>query len=718
MRLNLRLKILIYSSCLLVLLVTVTLLFVSDRAATYANAQIARDLAQARERIARVENERRVGLRESASLVASFPQLRALFGTDPATIADFLVTYQLENQRSELIVAMDRAGQVIARTDFGASPPDAAFHARWIQPVLEQGVAEGVFLTTRGAYDAVAVAAEIGGEVFGFILAAAPIDDRFAAQLSGNDSEILLVGNDVLGSTVDAAGLPGRDAEYWSAATVADGDPYEVTVVGERFTATAVLLSQGAPPVLAVVMQSRDRATEPYRNIQFGLLVLGLLVTGLGVGGSAILAKTITAPVATLVAGTRKVAHGNLDDRLDVTSSDEIGQLVEAFNAMLDERQHLERQVQQSQKMEAVGRLAGGVANDFNRLLSVVSVSAGTLMRSLSGDHPGQRHVRSIQDSAEHGSHLTRQLLAFSQKQDVQPRVLSLDELVTGMKPMLQALVGEAVDLQLDLAAGDELVRADPGRVEQLIVNLALNAGDAMPNGGRLTIATAAIVDERGGTHRPEVSKGKYRVLSVSDTGSGIEDRILDHLFDPFFTTKEAGQGTGLGLFTVYGIVQQSGGYIDVASRLGRGTTFTIYLPADTGATPGISPAAPSTSGFGTETVLLVEPEASVRDLARTCLEEGGYTVLVAANGPAAIALSDGFEGPIHLLLTGVVMPRMSGPELCERLFPDRPEMRVLYLAGPVPSERPPHGATYVEKPLTPATLIPKVDEILGTFGG
>ena len=716
MQLNLRSKILVYSSCLLVLLVTVTLVFVNDRASTYANAQIARDLEQAWERIARVENERRIGLQESASLVASFPQLRALFDTDPATIADFLVSYQQQNQRSELLVAMDRAGQIIARTDFGSSPPDVDFHSRWIAPVLEQGFAEGVFLTTLRAYDAVAVAAEIKGEVFGFILAAAPIDDAFAAQLGGDDSEIVLVGNDVMGSTVAPDGLPGRDVEYWTAATFAGGEPLDVSVVGERFSATAILLSDG-PPVLAVVMQSWDRATEPYRSIQLGLLVLGLLVTGLGVGGSAWLARTITAPVAKLVAGTREVAQGNLDYRLQVTSADEIGHLVQAFNAMLDERQRLERQAQQSQKMEAVGRLAGGVAHDFNSLLTLISERARTLMRSMSNDHPVQRHAQLIHDSAEHGSSLTRQLLAFSRKQDLQPRVLDLDDLVAGMEPMLKALVGDAVDLQLDLSAGERMVKADPGRIEEVIVNLALNAGDAMPGGGQLTIATAAAVDERVGG-RSDVPAGQYRVLSVSDTGSGIEDGILDQLFDPFFTTKEAGQGTGLGLFTVYGIVQQSGGHIAVASELGRGTTFTICLPVDTGAASETPRKEASASSVGTETVLVVERDESVRHLVQKSLEEGGYTVLVAANGPAAIALSDSFQGVIHLLLTDVMMPRMSGPELSERLLPDRPEMKVLYVSGHTPAERKiPQGSAYVQKPFTDSTLIPKVHEILATLG-
>ncbi len=626
-RINLRLKILVYSSGLLVLLVTATLAFVNNRAAAYANEQIAGDLEQVRERITRIENERRIGLLESASLIASFPQLRALLATDTATVADFLVSYQQQNLRSELIVAIDRTGQIIARTDLESSPRDRDFHSRWIEPVLERGYAEGIFSTTRRTYDAVAVAAQIGGEVFGFILAAAPIDDAFALQLGGDDSEVVLIGDDILGSTLDLEGLPWRNIEHWTGATSMEEEPREVYVMGERFIATAILVGRGGPPVLAVVMQSWDRATEPYRNIQIGLLVLGLLITSLGVGGSAWLAKTITAPVATLVEGTKEVARGNLDYRLNVNSSDEIGDLADSFNAMLDERQRLERQFQQSQKLEAVGWLAGGVAHDFNNLLTVITGRAEILMRSLSADHPIRRDVGLIHDSSARGSTLTRQLLAFSRKQILQPRVLNLEKLILRMEPMLKALVEDVVDLRLDFFPALRMVKADPGQIEQVVMNLSVNARDAMPNGGRLTIATEALhVDLPQVGNQSDIPAGKFSVLSVSDTGTGIEDEVRDHLFEPFFTTKESGKGTGLGLSTVYGIVQQTGGHIDVASQLGRGTTFRIYLPAvDEVVTPEDSPVETSAPGLGTETILVVEDEKFVRDLVQDILESSGY---------------------------------------------------------------------------------------------
>jgi signal transduction histidine kinase/CheY-like chemotaxis protein len=718
-RLNLRGKILVYSSCLLGLLVAVTLLFVSDRASTYANRQIALDLQQVRARITRIENERRVGLRESASLVASFPQLRALFDTDPATIADFLVSYQRQNERAELIVAMDRTGKIIARTDFGSSPPDAHFHDRWIRPVLDQGYADGVFLAIDGAYDAVAVAAEVGGEVFGFVLAAAAIDDAFAAQLGSGDSEVALIGNDVLGSTLAPDSLPGRTVEYWSGGA-ADGAPRDVSVLGERFVAATILVSD-APPVLVVVMQSWDRATATYRSIQLGLFVLGLLVTGLGVAGSAWFARTITAPIAKLVEGTREVAHGNLDYRLDVQGGDEIGDLGASFNTMLDERQRLERRFQESQKLEAVGRLAGGVAHDFNDLLMVISGRARTLVRSLPDHHPMHDHARRVRDSAERGSALTRQLLAFSRRQVLQPRVLDLDELLVGMEPVLDALVGDGVELRLDLSSPRQLVKADPGQVEQIVLNLAMNARDAMPHGGHLTIATTTteLRGRRVGEHLTRRA-GTYRTLTVSDTGTGIEDEIRDQLFEPFFTTKEAGQGTGLGLSTVYGIVQQSGGHIEVSSELGRGTVFRVYLPVEAGAVPATvvasepASSAVSTSSQGSETILLVEDDPDVCALVGEFLRDSGYTVLLAPDGPSAMAASDGCLGEIHLLITDVMLPRLSGPELAEHLRRDRPRLLVLFISGYTPTEAvPPDGAPYLQKPFSDAELLPRVRSLL-----
>ena len=327
-----------------------------------------------------------------------------------------------------------------------------------------------------------------------------------------------------------------------------------------------------------------------------------------------------------------------------------------------------------------------------------------------------------IHDSSARGSTLTRQLLAFSRKQILQPRVLNLEKLILRMEPMLKALVEDVVDLRLDFFPDLQMVKADPGQIDQVVMNLSVNARDAMPNGGRLTIATDAVqFDLPRVGNQSDIPAGKFSVLSVSDTGTGIEDEVRDHLFEPFFTTKESGKGTGLGLSTVYGIVQQTGGYIDVASQLGRGTTFRIYLPAvDEVVTTEDSPVETPEPGLGTETILVVEDEKFVRDLVQDILESSGYIVLAAEDGTTAIAISENFRGVIHLMITDVMMPRITGPELSQRLLSRRPDMEVLHMSGytdPV-GGRLPKDSSYIQKPFANADLIHKVREILDTPGG
>ena len=338
-------------------------------------------------------------------------------------------------------------------------------------------------------------------------------------------------------------------------------------------------------------------------------------------------------------------------------------------------------------------------------------------MDSLSDKHPIRKDVELIHDSSERGSTLTRQLLAFSRGQILQSRVFSLEELISRMEPMLNALIEDVVDLRIEFFHTRQMVNADPGQIEQVVMNLCVNARDAMTEGGQLTIATEAVeFDLPHVGSQSDIPAGKYSVLSVSDTGTGIEDGIRNHLFEPFFTTKEEGKGTGLGLSTAYGIVQQTGGHIDVDSQLGQGTTFRIYLPAvDEAATPEKSSTTGSAPRGGTETILVVEDEKVVRDLVQDILESNGYIVIAAEDGPTAVAISENFGGAIQLMITDVMMPRITGPELSERLHSRRPDMKVLYMSGytdPV-GGRLPKDCTYIAKPFSKSGLIQKIREIL-----
>jgi PAS domain S-box-containing protein len=380
-----------------------------------------------------------------------------------------------------------------------------------------------------------------------------------------------------------------------------------------------------------------------------------------------------------------------------------------------------EEQLRQAQKMEAVGKLAGGVAHDFNNLLTVINGHTDLSLRRLSQDDPMYRKFEAIKEAGERAASLTRQLLAFSRKQILQPKVLDLNRVIFETNQMLQRLIGEDIDLLIGLTPDLGKVKADPNQIEQVLMNLSVNARDAMPKGGKLTIKTENVyIDEKYASQHFSIRPGHYVMLAISDTGCGMDAQTQAHIFEPFFTTKEVGKGTGLGLATVYGIVKQSGGNIWVYSEVERGTTFKIYLPSvDMPAEELKSSGDDDADLFtGTETILLVEDEEIVRDMAREILQESGYHVLEAKHGQEALLVADQHRGPIHLMLSDVVMPQMSGRQLAEQLAPLRAEMRVLYMSGYTDDAIVHHGVldagmAFIGKPFTPKTLAIKVRETL-----
>ena len=384
------------------------------------------------------------------------------------------------------------------------------------------------------------------------------------------------------------------------------------------------------------------------------------------------------------------------------------------------DRQRLAQQLQEAQKLEAVGKLAGGVAHDFNNVLTAILGSAELLLLDSPPGAPTREELDIIRDAATRAQDLIRQLLAFSARQVLQPVVLDLNHLVKNVGKMLRRLIGEDIKLDSDLAPDLAAVRADPGQLEQVLVNLAVNARDAMPDGGRLAIKTfnAEITGEHVPLPNP-IPPGRYVVLQLSDSGVGMSAETQARIFEPFFTTKEQGKGTGLGLATVYGIVRQSGGHITVESAPGAGATFRLYLPrVDEAVTPVAAPGTVAAPAAGRETVLLAEDEPLVRILARRVLEQAGYTVLAAGGGAEALETARRHDGPIHLLLTDVVMPEMSGRDLVRRLGELRPDVPVLYMTGYSEEAIARHGVldpgtALIQKPFTPAALARKVREVL-----
>ena len=509
---------------------------------------------------------------------------------------------------------------------------------------------------------------------------------------------------------------------------------------------------------------------KPVSGFVKRMVVIGLFLFVMGIAGAFVLSRNITGPLYELTGSATAISRG--DSRtVDIHQNDEVGQLASAFNTMVeklrDSQRELEHKVQertaqleeanrqleslsqtnahkrsvaekeradalealyntekqllQSQKLEAVGRLAGGISHDFNNLLTVILGYSDIMKRNLQEGHPLRRNVEEIVRASERAASLTRQLLAFSRKQVMQPKVFDLNTVISDLEKMLRRMIGEDVELRVNLQDELDHIKADPVQLEQVIMNLVVNARDAMPRGGKLSIETSNVyLDEAYAREHVSVVPGDYVMLAISDTGCGMSEETRRHIFEPFFTTKEQGKGTGLGLSMVYGIVRQSGGNIWVYSEVGRGTTFKVYFPRVTAHAEEHKRISGALDGpRGSETILLVEDAELVRNLARQVLETAGYRVLEAANAEAAIDLCEKINGDrIDLLLTDVVMPGMSGNEMSRILVAKQPGMPVLYMSGYTDEAIVQHGVleagiNFLQKPFTPGALASKVREVL-----
>ncbi len=521
-----------------------------------------------------------------------------------------------------------------------------------------------------------------------------------------------------------------------------DGESFLVSVVrdlSERRRAQAELREKenlfttvfhNSPVVVSIV----DLETNKYVDVSDSYLrilgvkreeVIGKSFSELGLTLDAPDLERFAHAVQTRFAGEFEVRVRARDGRaLDTIHSLEFIELagrpcVVAFAHDITEHKRLEEQLQHAQRMEAVGRLAGGVAHDFNNILTAVRGHSEILLAVLPEDSPHRRHADQIHRASLRAAALTSQLLAFSRKQVLQPRTLDLNALVANLTAMLRRLIGEHVELRTTLAERLGAVRADAGQLEQVLTNLVINARDAMPAGGVLAIATENVdVANAAVSQQVGVPVGRWVMLSVSDSGSGMDETTRTRVFEPFFTTKEAGKGTGLGLSTAYGIVTQSGGQITVDSTLGRGTMFRVYLPridAPTTASgrfaldDGVGPR-------GTETVLLIEDDGDVREFVRDVLRAHGYDVLPAVDGTQALTLIEQHAGPIHLVVTDVIMPRMMGSEVAARIAALRPSIKVLYISGypgdAIVKQGVPEHA-FVQKPFSVSTLARRVRALL-----
>ena len=501
--------------------------------------------------------------------------------------------------------------------------------------------------------------------------------------------------------------------------------------LAEIFPHTPASILYSAPIYLAAVVYSA------FTGFKAGLLSVSLVIIYLGYFLPIhdnqytplivrLVALALVAPVLALIAGvlqrrTERMAEESLRREKAYYASvmASLNQRKQTEEALRQSEDHL----RQSQKMEAVGRLAGGVAHDFNNLMTVIMGRSELLLNRLDEADPLRRNAEEIKRTAERAVSLTQQLLAFSRKQVLTPKVLDLNTVVANMDRMLRRLIGEDIDLVTVLGPALDRIKADPSQLEQVVMNLAINARDAMPSGGKLTIETAnAYLDQAYARNHPSVLPGSYVMLAVSDNGTGMDADTQTRIFEPFFTTKEQGKGTGLGLATVYGIVKQSGGYIWVYSEPGWGTTFKIYLPRVSDTVEVVEPAVVPVRAHGSETILLVEDEAGVRELTREILQMHGYTVLEAPHGPEALEICRQYPGAIDLMVTDMVMPQMSGAELSVQAAALRPAMKVVFISGYADRAIVRHGVLeadtlYLQKPFTPDALARKVREALDNRG-
>jgi len=707
------------------------LLVVRRSAQVQVQKQIEQDARNAVLTIQAVQHQREMLLSRKADLLATLAYMR---NGDATTIQDAAQdTWQSDD--CDLFALADRKGKIIA-LHTTISTVSTATAEKLLRRSLKDDSGAGWWFGDGHLFQVVLQPyyqdEPRQSRLLGTVIVGCELDARGASDLGRISSSHLVFryGNDVVMSTLTLS------EEQELVPQLRDRPAREEIQIGkERFFASSLALTSGTEPALSLtVLKSYDEATASLKRLNRLLLGLGLAAVLAGGVLVFVISDRSTRPLACLAEGVRALEQGDFTYPLKSNGGgDEVTQVTRAFVDMrsslqrneVQRQQHeaqklqLEGQLRQAQKMDAMGRLAGGVAHDFNNLLTVIKGNSSLLVESLQSDERLLGRIQQIEHSADRAASLTRQLLAFCRMQVLQPKILDLNIVVSEMCKLLKRLIREDIAFNFHAAESLGRVKADPGQIEQVIMNLAVNAGDAMPAGGSLTIETRnVIVDEQCALTRPPILPGEYVLLAVTDTGHGMDAETKTRIFEPFFTTKEQGKGTGLGLATVYGIVKQSGGCVWVESEPEKGARFEIYLPLlDEAAEHAESEEIAVTPVRRRKTVLIVEDEEGVRELASEFLQSAGYTVLTAKDGTEALVIAEQSDGPIHLLLTDVVMPKMRGPELAKLLKGLRTSLRIVYMSGYLEYNRGNEDfleeGFFLQKPFSRDTLVHKVGEAL-----
>jgi signal transduction histidine kinase len=735
--LRLRTKLLLWLVLFTAALTSTTLLVVRHSAQAQVQRQIEEDARDAVLTIQAVQHQREMMLSRKADLLAILAYLR----NGDATAIQDISESPWQSGDCDLFALADRKGKIIAlRTTM--SRLSAATAEKLLQRSLKDDSGAGWWFGNGDLFQVVLHPyyedESRKSRLLGTVIVGRELDANGASDLGRISSSHLVFryGNDFVMSTFSVAKEQQLEGQLRDRPR---GE--EIQVGNERFFASSLALDSGAQPALSLtVLKSYDDATASLKRLNRLLLGLGLAAV---LGGGVlvfVISDRSTRPLVQLAKGVRALEQGDFIYPLKSHGGDEVAQVTRAFEDMRNtlqrneeqrqqhevqreqlevQRQQLEGQLRQAQKMDAMGRLAGGVAHDFNNLLTVIKGNSSLLVECLQSDDRLLGRTQQIENAADRAASLTRQLLAFCRMQVLQPKILDLNMLVSEMCKLLRRLIRE--DIAFTFHAGESLgrVKADPGQIEQVIMNLVVNAGDAMLAGGTLTIETRNVtVDAECALARPPILPGEYVLLAVTDTGQGMDAETKSRIFEPFFTTKEQGKGTGLGLATVYGIVKQSSGCVWVESEPEKGARFEVYLPLiDEAAESAGAEETAATPVRRRKTVLIVEDEQGVRELACEFVESAGYTVLSAKDGTEALAMAEESDEPIHLLLTDVVMPKMRGPELAKRLKGLRANLRIVYMSGYLEYNRGNEDfleeGFFLQKPFSRDTLVHKVGEAL-----
>jgi signal transduction histidine kinase/ActR/RegA family two-component response regulator len=713
---HLRTKFLVSMLAVVFLLTASVLVLVQARMRNQVRLDLASTLRTESRVYAEIEKVRREQAQQSAELIANQASLKALMSTNdrltvedgsqsilPTTHADLLI---LENPLGEMLALHSNSSHVTSSV---------------VKPLMQASASDEDWWFIGGhLYDVnlVPIVAGAGAEERLLGRMALGREIRRDSILNGGAFEKSAFTFERQGRVLLSSLPPDVWTELESVLpknSAPSNAVREFEVRGERYLASVAELP-GDHPVQLYCLQSYDQATNFLHALNRMLLILGAVAVLAGALIAFLLSRQITRPLEQLELGTQQLQKGDFEFQIPIRGNDEVADLGCAFDEMRGSLKKSRESMLRSARLEAVGRLAGGVAHDFNNLVMIIKGYSDMLLASAAVE--SRPHLEEIKRAGDRASALTRQLLAFSRKQILEPQVLDPNQTVRNMVKMLRVLIGEDIELVTSLADQIGRVQADPGQLEQVVMNLAVNARDAMPDGGKLVIETqGCYLDDAYVAANSEASPGHYVLIAVTDNGSGMSKETLAQIFEPFFTTKEQGKGTGLGLATVYGIVKQSRGHISVYSEVGHGTTFKVYLPALEKTVPVASPQSPGAAVKGAGTVLFVEDEPALRTLAVQSLKKLGYTVLEAGNGLEALAVVERHPAKIDVVVADIVMPRMGGPEFVEKLRAKRDDFAVIFMTGyteasVLENAKIKSGAVVLNKPFSAEVLAAKINEL------